>query len=302
MQRILLVLTFVVVAVSTARADGPDSPSKQAGEHFDRGVGLYGEADYRAALVEFKRAYEIAPNAAVLYNLGQTYFQLQNYASALDSFTRYLTESGESPSHKAEVENAIKTLKTRVGTIAVTTNLAGSEITVDDEVVGKTPITSAVAVSVGRRKITALHDGHSPEIRYVDVAAGETAKLAIDFPQLGGPARPNDQPGQPEEHSNPAKPLWIGAGVLAAGAITMGVLGYFESQSLQDSRNSFPTTQATLDQKSSRVTTYAAIADIAGGLAVITGGVALYFTMSKSKTHEVQARLLPTGLQIAGTF
>ena len=116
MQRILLVLTFVVVAFATARAD--DSPSKQAGEHFDRGVGLYGEADYRAALVEFKRAYEIAPNAAVLYNLGQTYFQLQNYASALDSFTRYLSESGESPSHKAEVENAIKTLKTRVGTIA----------------------------------------------------------------------------------------------------------------------------------------------------------------------------------------
>ena len=301
MQRLLLVITLVVMAAAPARAD--DSPTTQAGEHFDRGVGLYGEADYRAARVEFRRAYEIAPNAAVLYNLGQTYYQLQNYASALDSFVRYLAESGESPSHKQEVETAIKTLKSRVGTIVVTTNLAGSEVTVDDELVGKTPISAAVTISVGRRKITALHDGHSPEVRYVDVAAGEEAKLSIDFPPLAGPVRPNDQPAQPEgPHTSPAKPLWIVTGALAAGAITFGVLGFFESRSLQDSRNTFPVEQSTLDSKASRVTTFAAIADIAGGAAIITGGFALYFTLSKSKTHEVQARLLPAGLQIAGTF
>ena len=297
MQRILIALTLLV-AVSPAFAD--ESPTKQASEHFDRGVGLYGEADYRAALVEFRRAYEIAPNAAVLYNLGQTYFQLQNYASALDAFQRYLTESGESPSHKAEVETAIKTLKTRVGTLAITTNLPSSEVTVDDEVVGKTPM-AGVSVSIGRRKITALHDGHTPEIRYVDISAGETQKLSIEFPPVGG-ARPNEQPGQPSERSNPAKPLWIAAGVVGVGAIAMGVAGYFESQSLSDERNKFPASQSAIDTKSSRVTLFAAIGDIAGAAAIITGGFALYFTMTKTKTHEVQARLLPTGLQIAGTF
>ena len=300
MQRILWVLAFVVIAISSvARAD--DSPTKQAGEHFDRGVGLYGEADYRAALVEFKRAYEIAPNAAVLYNLGQTYFQLQNYASALDAFQRYLAESGDSPSHKVEVEASVKTLKTRVGTLQITVSLSGSEVTVDDEVVGSTPITVAVAVSVGRRKITALHAGHSPEIRYVDVAAGEASKLSIEFPALGG-ARPNDQPGQPTSHADLARQLWIGTAVLGAGAITMGVLAYLDSRSLSDARNSFPASQSDLDSKASRVTLFSAIGDIAGAAAIVTGGVALYLTVSKSKTHEVQARLLPTGLQLAGTF
>lgn len=248
MQRILILLLLLVAA--PVRAD--DSPTKQAGEHFDRGVGLYSEADYRAALVEFRRAYEIAPNAAVLYNLGQTYYQLQNYASALDAFERYLTESGDSPSHKTEVEGAITTLKTRVGKLSVTTNLDASEVTVDDEVVGKTPIPAAVAVSVGRRKITVLHDGHTPEIRYVDIAAGETAKLAIDFPALAGPAQPNDRPGQPSDHARPTKTLWIVSGALAAGAITMGVLGYVASRDLQDARNTFPTTASDLDSKSSR--------------------------------------------------
>jgi len=300
MQRILILLLLLVAA--PARADGPDSPTKQAGEHFERGVGLYGEADYRAALVEFRRAYEIAPNAAVLYNLGQTYYQLQNYASALDAFERYLAESGDSPSHKTEVETAIGTLKTRVGKLAVTTNLDASEVTVDDELVGKTPIPTAVAVSVGRRKITVLHDGHSPEVRYVDIAAGETAKLAIDFPALGGSAQPSDKPGQPGSHERPTKTLWIVSGALAAGAITMGVLGYVASRDLQDARNTFPATPGDLDSKASRVTTFGLIADIAGAAALVTGGVALYFTVSKGKGHEVQAGLTPTGLRIAGTF
>ncbi|HEY0250648.1 MAG TPA: tetratricopeptide repeat protein, partial [Kofleriaceae bacterium] len=251
------------------------------------------------ALVEFRRAYELAPNASVLYNLGQTYYQLQNYASALDSFDRYLAESGDSPSHKTEVEGAIKVLKTRVGKLAVTTNLPQSEVTVDDELVGKTPIAAAVSVSVGRRKITALHEGRTPEIRYVDVAAGETSKLAIDFPD--NITRANNQPGQPEARDY-ARPLWFTTGVIGAGAITFGVLGFFESRSLQDTRDSFPASQSEIDSKSSRVTTFAAIADIAGAVAIITGGVALYFTLSKHKGHEVQARITGTGLQFAGTF
>src|ERR1043165_5818761 len=76
---------------SVAHAEpASDSSVKEAGKHFQRGVTLYNEADYRAALVEFKRAYEIAPNSAVLYNIGQTYYQLQNYAAALVALGRYL--------------------------------------------------------------------------------------------------------------------------------------------------------------------------------------------------------------------
>lgn len=301
MQRSCLAVALVVATLAPMRvASADDSPTKQASDHFDRGVSLYGEADYRAALVEFRRAYEIAPNAAVLYNLGQTYYQLQNYASALDAFERYLAESGDSPSHKTEVEGAIKTLKTRVGKLAVTTNLPQSEITVDDELVGKTPIAASVSVSVGRRKITALHEGRSPEIRYVDIAAGETSKLSIDFP---ADLRPNERPGQPQESRDLAKPLWVTAGVLGAVGIGFGVAGYLESRSLSDERDSFPASQASLDSKSSRVTTFAAIGDIAGAVAIVTGGIALYVTLTRHKTgHEVQARITGNGIQFAGTF
>src|SRR6185369_5369446 len=123
-----------------ARADTPPPAAlKDAGKHFQRGVALYTEADYRAALVEFRRAYETAPNPAVLYNIGQTYYQLQNYAAALMTLQRYLTEAGPAALHRKEVEQTLETLQSRVGKVTITTNLAGTDIAIDDEPAGKTP-------------------------------------------------------------------------------------------------------------------------------------------------------------------
>src|SRR5580704_627322 len=257
MKQLILLVALGAIVATRADADPPESPTKQAGEHFDRGVAMYGEADYRAALVEFKKAYEIAPNAAVLYNLGQTYYQLQNQADALSAFEQYIAQSRHSPSHLAEVTTAINTLKSRVGKVMVKTNLAGAEITVDDELAGKSPLTAAIDVSIGHRKITVLHAGSQPETRYVDVAAGELVKLEVD---LGAASNPNGAPlpgapTEPVDRTNLAIGGWVVTGALAVGAITVGAIAWNTSDQLSDLRNSFPASPSELNSKSSRVTT-----------------------------------------------
>src|SRR5690349_16550442 len=72
-----------------ARAD-----TEEAKSHFQRAVELFHEADFRAALIEFQRAYDAAPNYKVLYNLGQTSLELQDYAGALKAFRGYLDGGG----------------------------------------------------------------------------------------------------------------------------------------------------------------------------------------------------------------
>ena len=129
-----------------------DADQKEANTHFQRAVSLYSEADYRAALVEFKRAYEIAPHPSVLYNIGEAYYQLQNYAAALDTFEKFVADGGTT--HKSEVENTIAILKTRVGKVDITTPTPGWDITIDDEPAGKTPLAKPVSVSIGHRKVT----------------------------------------------------------------------------------------------------------------------------------------------------
>ena len=165
----LLVVAFTAVAA----ADDGGAAAREAGKHFQRGVALYGEADYRAALVEFKRAYTTLPNAAVLYNVGEAEYQLQDYASALTTFERYLGETSGTDSHHAEVEADLDVLRARVGHLAIATVPAGADVSVDDQSVGHDPFDKSLLVSIGRRKVVAAMSGHASVTRYVDVAADD---------------------------------------------------------------------------------------------------------------------------------
>lgn len=295
---------FAQTAASTASAQDANS-QKEAGVHFQRAVTLYSEADYRAALVEFKRAYELAPNVTVLYNLGETYYQLQSYAEALTTFERFLAEGGTQ--HKAEVENAISVLKTRVGKLDITTPSAGWEITIDDEVVGKTPLAKPVAVSIGRRRLAATKPGETPVSRLVEVAAGETAAMNLAGAIGTKPAVGSDTQAPPSGSDRGGNGLiiagWVGTGALAAGAVVTGILASSKASSLKDARAQFPGDKADLDSKSSSVKTLALVTDILGASAIVLGGVTLYFTLTKPSSTTT-ARLGTSGsrLLLEGTF
>jgi len=286
-----------------APTDNPPAASssiKEAGKHFSRGVTLFGEADYRAALVEFRRAYEIAPNAAVLYNLGQTYYQLQNYAAALTALERYLDESPPSATHRREVEQTIDTLKARVGRVAIKANVGDAEITVDDELVGKTPLAQPILVSIGRRKITAMHAGRAPDTRFVDIAAGDTVKVDLDLADTA--EHPADAADGSFHREDLITPGWIATGVLGAGALTTGTLAYLSSRTLKTDRTTFPTSRSTLDNQSSKVVTLSAIADVLAAAALITGGITLTLKWTATRTQEVHVAVTPNSILLSGAL
>jgi len=299
--RLLLASSVVIALASAAHAD---TPTKEAGKHFQRGVALYNEADYRAALVEFRRAYEIAPNSVVLYNIGETQYQLQNYAAALTTLDRYLNESGTTATHRPEVEQTLEILRARVGKVEVKTNIPDCEVTIDDEVVGKSPLTSPVLVSIGRRKVTAMHTGRQAETRFVEVAAGDTVGISLALADPEGVIRtaPTPAPDDPNARARLIRIGWITTGVLAVGALTTGALAWQASSSLDDARHTFGETPDDLQNKASRVTTLSAVADIIGAVAIVTGGVTLGLTLTRSRSHEVHVGLAPKGVLIGGTF
>ncbi|TMQ09353.1 MAG: tetratricopeptide repeat protein [Deltaproteobacteria bacterium] len=288
--------------ISMARADAP-APISEAGKHFQRGVQLYGEADYHAALVEFRRAYELAPNPTVLYNIGQTYYQLQNYAAALVALQRYLNEAGASALHRREIEQTIDTLQTRVGKIALSGGPPGLDITVDDELIGKTPLDEPILVSIGRRKVTALRAGRPVDNRVVEVAAGDTVRLVLSVGDDVPPplSAPGTAPPKPSGRSA-ITTGWIITGSLGAVALGTGVAAYLESRSLKNARDSVPASRSDLDSKSTLVKGLSLAADISGVLALVAGGITLKYSLSQSSTSETHVAISPTGVHIAGSF
>jgi tetratricopeptide (TPR) repeat protein len=305
---VALALSATQAVSVAAAAQDADSSVRDAGKHFQRGVALYGEADYRAALVEFKRAYAQSPNVAVLYNVGETEFQLQDYAAALTTFRRYLAEAAPTEVHHAEVENNVEVLRSRVGHLNITTVPGGADITIDDQLIGKTPLDEAVLVSIGHRKVTASMAGRQPVVRYVDVAAEDNVAVTLPFAASAG--APGDEgtlrasltaDSSPPSHLGPTLRIagWVATGVLAGGALTFGLLAEKAGSDLKNARNTYPTTASTLNHDASVATTYSIVADSLTVAAIVVGGITLYSTFSSaSSSSSPPARGASSGARV----
>jgi hypothetical protein len=302
--------TFTPLAFACALtfAAGPtlaQDPTREAAIHFQRAITLYSEADYRAALAEFKRAYSIAPNVNVLYNIGQAEYQLQEYAHALTTFERYLAGGGTG--HKAEVESSLVVLRTRVGSIDVSVDAAGAEVSVDDEVVGTSPLAKPILVSVGRHRVTASKAGTTPTTRLVEISAGEVKPLSIVLPAKAGatviaPPPPPPAAGTKSEGKGYGYLVaWGVTGALGVATTTFGVLALSASGRLSDARGSFGAKQSDLDSRASTTTAFSVTTDVLLISTVAMAGVSLFLTLSQPSTERSAAKGW-RGAPFTGTF
>ena len=197
-------LTLLASTPSRASDAPPEAQAHAAATHFDRGVKLYEERDWRAALVEFQRAYEIAPQYRVLYNVGQCLYQVEDYVGSLDAFEKYMAEGSAEvpPERRDQVQGILGELRGRVAHVRVMANVEGAEIAVDDVVVGTTPLASPLLVSAGRRKIVASKAGRTGVVRFVDVAGEDSVDVTLtletaprtDWVAAGGSTREGRSP------------------------------------------------------------------------------------------------------------
>ena len=288
----------------TAAPSGTAAVENDEGKaRFFRGVELFRESDFRAALVEFKRSYEISHNYKVLYNIGQTEYELADYASALRSFQKYLDLGGADieATRKGEVEKEIQGLAARVARVEIKSNTEGAEVLIDDVVVGKTPLTEAVVVSIGRRKVVIQKDGLTSTARFVDLAGGDRTSIEVN---LTGPAVPKDEAGPPRTG------MWVSlaiTGGLVAGAAVVGGLALSAHADAKKQLGTFGVKQADLDAARSKTQTLALVTDILGGAAIAVAGVTIVLGVTGGKKDappQPKAALTvgPSGVSLSGKF
>lgn len=264
----------------------------------------YKRGDYRTALVEFRRSYDITADARVLFNLGETHWQLHDYGEAMNAFTRYL-ERGEAipPARRSALEQRIATLHERVGRVEVRAE-AGATLSIDDGPLGSAPLAEPFFVSAGRHKFAA-----SPGVsRTVDVAGGD--ELNVDLSPAPAPvaavvAPPPPAPSTPARPSEPPPPsttlAWgvTGAAVaLGAGAVLVGSIAIGAKHDYDHAVESFPADHDEIHEARSRTRLFGTTADVLGVAALGTGAFAAYLWLSRP--HPRATNAATWGLQIAG--
>ncbi|WP_437577888.1 hypothetical protein [Sorangium sp. So ce887] len=327
-RALALAAAAIVFGLPGVALAGPTDGTAEADARFRRGVELYNEADYSAALTEFRRAYALAPAYQVLYNVAGACYQLRDYACALRAFERYLTDGGAqiAADRRAEVERDIAVLRGRVATVALSTSVPDMEIAVDDVPVGRTPLAEPLLMSAGRRRIVAAAAGRPAVTRVIDVAGGDQVELRLEIPDAqaqqavrAGPRLVAPSPEQPgvamdrasrQERSVPVLP-WIATGALAAGAAVTGVLALGASRALGAELADFPGDAQAIERARTRTATLAVTTDLLAGAAVLVGGVALYLTVAggaersggaHASLPSIRAVVAPSSFRLLGTF
>lgn len=288
----------------TPRPPGGQAPTPEqiteARERYDRGVKLYEvEGDVEGALIELKKAYDIAPNYRILFNIGQIARTARDYVTSLRAFEAYLALGGADvdAEKRAQVNTELETLRGLVANLVVQVDQPGATITVDDIDVGKAPLSGAVMVNAGRHRVTATFEGRTAT-RSVEVGGREriTVDLQVPKPQAAAPVTP--EPSRPplRESSGPSPYVWIGWGTavaLGAGAAVTGILALSQKSDLEAANYVGDTPPEELESDRSSGRTLAITSDVLTAAAVVTAGVSLYFTISTMDDGEPPATASP---------
>ncbi len=215
---IVLLVCLGLVSVASAQdappaaADTPPSESQEvvgdqavesarhAREEFRAGVEHYQAGRYLEAIHSFQVAASLIPSADLWFNIASAYEQLArtrgevtDFEQAIVHYRRYLTEQVDPPDRAAveanlaylgerlEAARAAQTVAATQGTLRVRSSFAGASVSVDDEVVGPTPIDREVALAPGRHRVEATRDGYVPYLAEVSLELGLTVTTQIDL-------------------------------------------------------------------------------------------------------------------------
>ncbi len=180
-----------VLGPASVRAQSAGSQD-EARAHYERGIALYDEGQFVAALAEFEAAYTQSRRAPILYNVGQIHARLGRAVEAVDALERYLAEGGASiaPERRALVERELETQRARIATVTLTVSVPGATVTLDDEQVGVAPLASPLRLSAGEHVVAARADGFETARFRFRIAGGEARAVTLELVARGeGAAR-----------------------------------------------------------------------------------------------------------------
>jgi Tfp pilus assembly protein PilF len=293
--RFVLPLAFALSSAPAFAQDAEPEPTADAQEgeseatvraraHFKKGVDYYSEGDLTAAMVEFKRAYDIEPSFRLLYNLAQVAYEQRDYVQAERYFTAYLEQGGTQIEieRRVEVERELERLKGRVANIYVRTNIGGAQLFIDDQAIGTEPMIEPARVSAGRRTVRAELAGRAPATRVIEVVGGEPQRIELTF------AAPVDVTyEEPARSDGPGAALWTGiaTGVLAAGTVGMAIWTSSE-QAAYDDAKARETSRTELEDLSDSTTQKALITDVLLGATVVTGVITVVLLLTDDDSDE----------------
>jgi hypothetical protein len=268
---------------------------------YESGKLLYGDGDYAGSLVKFSSAYEASKEPRLLWNMAACEKNLRHYSKALKLVREYAKDEGKvlTDDDKKEAQELIKVMEPFTAKLQVNVDEPGAEVTLDDEVLGKSPI-EPVVVDIGTRKLRVRKDEFEEVVKEVPVGGAAQVSLDVKLVKIVHEGRINVKASNDATISIDDKVVGTGAwaGALPSGGHTLKVtapkMRVYQTEVLIQDKQSREVAVTLEPEPSKGLPAWAWIAGgvvVAGGLA--TGG---YFIFKQDPKYDGPNGNLSPGL------
>jgi hypothetical protein len=288
-MRVRVFVTSIVLAaalgasVREARADEPQAASEtEAREksrvHFRKGVAQLRAQDWGAARASFETAWTLYPHPSILLNLAIARLHTDDPVRAEQDLVRFLSEDGgASPDELASAREALLEARAKLGSLRVIVSPPIARVSIDGKAVetvrradaGTSGVVADVRIKPGRHSIAVEADGYNPNHRSVDVVAKAEAAVTISLAPVEAVVKP------PENGTSTRTVVgWSLVGLSGAALITGGITALRARSISSDYSDAASPRYQDADARSEGIT-YRTAADIALGVALLSGAAAV---------------------------
>jgi hypothetical protein len=166
---------------SAAAVPSPPSPqdAAEAKRRFTTGLKLYGEHAYTEALAEFEASYRLGRRPSALRNIAQCHRDMRHFAEAYEAYDRLLKlhASQLSAADREAIGHALDELSELSGSVRITSNEAGANVTLDGASLGTTPLPTDTRVSLASHHVVLTKAGFEPFEKDVTIQSNQSVTV-----------------------------------------------------------------------------------------------------------------------------
>ncbi len=199
-----LAVITALVATTVAIPAAAQGSTEIAREKFTEGVAAYDAGQYEKARTLFLQAYALKRHPLVLLNLGQSELKSGHVEDAGNHLQQFLREhKNPTAQQKGDADAGIAEAQKKTGYVILIVDADGSELAIDGNGIGKSPLADPYFVSPGKHTATATKGGKTAKTEFV-AKRGTATPVTLNL-AAGGAAVPPVAP-VPNPTPNPTAP------------------------------------------------------------------------------------------------
>jgi hypothetical protein len=211
-RRVTLLAILAACTLAPVVRAQPDESKRTAEE----ARALFRKGDYRGSLDALERLQRIAPDPRLFWNMAACENKLGHHAKAIAYVERYVAAiPALSAEEKTSATQFLSAARAYVGTVTIASNIDGTEVTIDDEVLGKTPLAKPILLDEGEHRVRFARDRHKTVDRTERVTGGSDLRWSVELEPIAPAPKPVVEVARRPSRLGPI--LVGGTGIVLAG-------------------------------------------------------------------------------------